>query len=136
MDEGMSGRMASVVLLGPVFALAAMPSGAQALADPTRPPSVAGLAVMDSGGGASGPVLQSILLSSKRRLAVIDGRVVKVGDRIGEARIVAIDYDSVKISDEGGISVMKLLPDAQKEKPKSKAVSSVRPRQRSEDESR
>jgi MSHA biogenesis protein MshK len=112
----------------------AMPSGAQALSDPTRPPIPTGAPVADSGTRASGPALQSILLSPLRRLALINGRMVKVGDRVGNARVVAIDFDSVKLRRGDSISIMKLLPDVRKNTPTS--TPSVEPPPSPEDDSR
>ena len=119
---------------GLIFLSMAMPSGAQALSDPTRPPIPTGAPVAAPRAGASGPVLQSILLSPLRRLALIDGRMVKVGDRVGSAEVVAIDFDSVRLRRGDSISVMKLLPDVQKNSPKS--TPSVEPSPRPEDDSR
>lgn len=130
----MSDWMARV-LTGLIFLAVAMPSGAQALADPTRPPNATGTLDVASGPGASGPVLQSILLSPLRRMALIDGHMVKIGDRVGDARIVAIDFDSVKLRDGDGVTVMKLLPDAQKSKSKP-ATESVGTQSRSKGKSR
>lgn len=51
------------------------------LPDPTRPSYIA---------GGDGLTLQSIIVSPGRRLAVIDGRAVKVGDRVGGAVVTDI----------------------------------------------
>lgn len=109
----MNGRMTQA-LMGLISLSMAMPLAAQALADPTRPPNMPDAAVADSGAGASGPVLKSILLSSNRRLAVIDGRSVRVGDRVGNARVIAIDADSVKLRGSEGLTLLKLLPEVSK----------------------
>ena len=61
MDEGMSERMAQA-LIGLMSLSVAMPSVAQALADPTRPPNTMETSAAESGAGTSGPVLKSILL--------------------------------------------------------------------------
>lgn len=124
----MNERMAKT-LMGLLCLSVAMPSVAQALADPTRPPNAAGAPVDVSGSAASSPVLQSILLSPNRRLALIDGRTVQVGDRVGDARVVAIDVDSVKLRGGGGVTVMKLLPEVRKSRSKS-TTSSAEPRPR------
>jgi MSHA biogenesis protein MshK len=129
----MRDRIARAVT-GLICLSVAMPSGAQALSDPTRPPMPTGVSVAAPRNAASGPVLQSILLSPLRRLAVIDGRMVKVGDRIGNAQIIAIDFDSVKFRRGDSISEMKLLPEARKNNPIS--TPSVEPPPRPEDDSR
>ncbi|MGC2519934.1 MAG: MSHA biogenesis protein MshK [Burkholderiales bacterium] len=123
-------------MMGLIFLSVAMPSGAQALTDPTRPPTATGAPVADAETGASGPVLQSILLSPLRKLALIDGHMVRVGDRVGNARVVAIDFDSVKLRRGDSISVMKLLPDVRKKRPESTLMPSTELRPRSGDDSR
>jgi MSHA biogenesis protein MshK len=113
----------------------ALPSIAQALVDPTRPPNALGTpaapgvaAPADTVPSAS--VLQSILLSPHRRLAWIDGRSVEVGDRVGEASVVAIEVDSVKLrGDDGALTVMRLMPDVQiSRSSRAAAPSATRPR--------
>lgn len=41
------------------------------------------------------PVVRSILFSSGRRVALIDGRIVRAGDRVGSAMVRSIEADSV-----------------------------------------
>ena len=83
---------------------------AQVLHDPMRPPSYA---IPSSGGGAevsqAGPLLQSTLISNGRRIAMIDGRPMKVGDRIGDARIVIIDPASVTLREGKITRVLELF---------------------------
>lgn len=97
-------------------ALAAVPAWgpclAQALSDPMRPPAYAApeggaAGELPSGGGL---VLQSTLLSKGRRIAVIDGKPVKVGDRIGKARIVSIDPGAVTLREANTTRVLQLYP--------------------------
>lgn len=94
--------------------LSAPESRAQGLADPTRPPNFAGLPFGATPAAPSGPLLQSIVLSPKRRLAVIDGKLVGIGDRVGDATLVAIEIDSVRLREGGGTRVLKLLPEVRK----------------------
>jgi hypothetical protein len=39
---------------------------------------------------------------------------VKIGDRVGDARIVAIEFDAVRLREGTTTRVMKLIPDIQK----------------------
>jgi MSHA biogenesis protein MshK len=87
-------------------------STAQELADPTRRPDVR--EAEPAAAPSVGPSLQLIILSPGRRLAVINGKTMRIGDRVGEARIVAIDVDSVRLRSGDGLTVMKLLPNAEK----------------------
>jgi len=93
-----------------IAALVAMAGAqAQALTDPTRPPSAA------SGSPAAqeeapGTQLQSILLSSGRKVAVINGTMVPLGGMVGEARVVRITETEVVLKKGGETEVLKMYP--------------------------
>ena len=98
-----------------VAALAAVScaSLAQALTDPTRPPTEplpsdapTALAPAD----ASKPRLQTILISPTRKLAVIDGRTVALGERFGDARLVSISETAVVLKRGDKTETLRLLP--------------------------
>ena len=82
----------------------------QTLSDPMRPPAFAspkGAGEPTSGGEL---VLQSTLLSKGRRIAMIDGKPMKVGDRIGSARIISIDPGAVTLREANKTRVLQLYP--------------------------
>ncbi len=81
---------------------------AQGLSDPMRPPAFAAPASAGESSSAGGLVLQSTLVSDGRRIAMIDGKPMKVGDRIGAARIVSIDASTVTLREAKTIRVLKL----------------------------
>lgn len=85
---------------------------AQALGDPMRPPGTPGpspaQASKDSATGATR--LQSVLISPGRRIAVIDGRVVQVGERVGDARLVEISESHVVLQSPAGRETLRLNP--------------------------
>lgn len=85
----------------------AAPAPTQALGDPMRPPALMG-AASETAGTPGGMVLQSTIMSRGRRIAMIDGKSMNVGDRIGEARIMAINPDSVTLREGGASRVLKL----------------------------
>jgi hypothetical protein len=126
MDAGMSRRLASA-LVAAFAALAALQAGAQALVDPTRPPNApAGDAdVMIP----SGPQLQSILIASNRRLAIINGATVSLGDMLGEAKVVRITASEVTLQRGEETEVLKLYPGIDKQpvkRPSKGAVATQR----------
>lgn len=96
-----------------LFALASS-ARAQVLADPTRPPNLTRLSPGGEIESPPGPVLQSIVLSPQRRLALINGKVASIGDRVGAATLVAIEIDSVSLREGAGTRVLKLLPEVLK----------------------
>ena len=114
------GTAAALVALATLAA--ARPVSAQVLGDPTRPPSLSGLSFGAAAATPSGPVLQSIVLSPRRRLALIDGKLIGIGDRVGGATLVAIEIDSVRLREGRGTKVVKLLPDVRKGDTESAAL--------------
>lgn len=93
-----------------VMALLAMPSFG-ALQDPTRPPTAAAAAVRAPTPGTTNPrwVLSSTLVSPQRRTAVINGRLLAVGEHIDGARVTDIQADSVRLRVDGReVSLMML----------------------------
>lgn len=90
--------------------LLALPVQAQ-FDDPTRPPSFSGLAsgaAQDS--GAPAWQLSSILVSPQRRLAIINGKTVRQGDHINNARVLKIRITGVTLRTSKETFTVKLLP--------------------------
>ena len=77
------------------------------LSDPTRPPGAAAGGDGDEGGGGQ---LQSVILSGGRKLAIIGGVAYKVGERVGNARVLSIDAEVVRLRDAQGIQVLRISP--------------------------
>ena len=107
MDSTVIGRLTLLALL-PLLPVMA---DAQALIDPTRPPD-APLSVEGAVAEArKGPQLQSVLVSDNgRRVAVIDGRTVRVGDRIGNASVAGIAGTSVVLQRGKAMETLRLYP--------------------------
>ena len=89
-------------------ALAAMAGlvHAENLPDPTKPPASLG----QGEAAATGPVLQSILISPTRRIAVISGKTVQVGDGVGEAKVISIAENEVVLKSGNNKQVLRLYP--------------------------
>jgi hypothetical protein len=82
-------------------------STAQALSDPTRPP----LELMGATAGAAPRTpLQSIMLSSERKGAIINGQYVPLGGTYGKARLVRITATEVTLKSDQGLEVLQLYP--------------------------
>ncbi len=103
-----------------ILALAALAPLAQAQSgiDPTRPPAVMTAPVMAPGGYVAPrieraqPLLQSILVSRRpggRRVAVIDGKIVRQGERVGGATVVAIGTYEVVLRRGSKTETLKLF---------------------------
>ena len=92
--------------------LAALPAtGALAaddsLRDPTRPDTATVPAAVEHAPTVR-YVVSAIFYSSDRRVAVVNGRAVSVGDRLGAARVVAIGPESLTLDVSGRHVTAKL----------------------------
>jgi MSHA biogenesis protein MshK len=105
--------LAALVLAAP---FASRHACAQALADPTRPP--AALAARAGSAAAVGdglPRLQSVLISPRaggRRVAVIDGETVRLGDSYKGARVARMTQTEVELVRGRERQVLRLEPAA------------------------
>lgn len=105
----MAERLILSLLLAGWSANSAAP--AQPLADPMRPPAAPEVSAEAGGASAKGAArLQSVLISPGRRVAVIDGRVFRQGERVGDATLVAISESHVVLQGPGGRETLKLIP--------------------------
>lgn len=96
-----------VAMLFPVIAVA------EELADPTRPPAIMVEPVAAVGGATeSQPTrLTSILISTTRRAAIIDGETVELGDKHGVDRLIEVNEGGVVLKGTQGRQVLTLFPD-------------------------
>jgi MSHA biogenesis protein MshK len=104
---------AAACALGAVLALMPTAALSQELTDPTRPP--AGLAVVAPEGGGEGAVtpvnqLQSVIISPTRKAAIINGVVVKLGGKVGDAVLTRVAEDEVVLMSGDSRQVLKLHP--------------------------
>jgi len=104
----------SFVLL---VALAGAPSGAPAVAqelvDPMRPPpgfAEAPPEAMAVPGPVPGNQLQSVIIWPKRRAAIINGVVVELGEKYGDAVLTKVAEDEVVLKSDRSEQVLKLYP--------------------------
>ena len=81
---------------------------ADTLIDPTRPANAPTKATASVRSSEPVSRLTAIFQSNDRRVAVLDGRVVKVGDRIGDAVIQEIFLDSVRYVRAGRVEIARL----------------------------
>ncbi len=121
----MAGRLnhfaAQAALILPWLAL---PYSAQAqLSDPTRPPPALSAAASDPTGVPlmANTGLQSVILKKTGKpAALIDGVVVELGGKVGDARLVKVNEDSVVLRGPQGEETLRLMPAAEKKIEKKK----------------
>lgn len=95
-------RWCGSVLRGLAAGLVLLPLAATAEPlDPTRAPEALSPAPVVGAQRTTLPRLQAILRAGGRYRAVVDGLTLRVGDTLGEARVVAIDARSVTLVQQG-----------------------------------
>lgn len=103
------------VLTSIAVLLACAPAQAQDLADPMRPPAALDIRrEQSSGPQTGGPVLQSVLIGPTRKVAVISGQTVALGEKFGELHVVKITETEVVLRSGKEMQTLKLFPDVEK----------------------
>ncbi len=110
--------------LGLALLLAATAVQAQGsgLSDPTRPPGAAAMSQGAQDELPAGRQLQSVLLSGGRRIAIIDGTMVKLGGMLGDSRVVKISETEVVLKNGEELEILRMYPSVDKKSAKRAAV--------------
>lgn len=118
--------MRAFVLCIALLAPGTAPAMAQALIDPTRPPTELAPEVPAVAGAAS-PVhrLQSVIISPTRKAAIINGILVELGGKYGDAVLTKVAEDEVVLSRDDSREVLKLFPAVEKVGTKEGAAKSA-----------
>jgi MSHA biogenesis protein MshK len=82
---------------------------AQVMNDPTRPPASFGAGEPDAGDGG-GIMLQSVLISPAQRAAIINGVLVRLGEKYGDAVLIEVAENEVVLRSGAIRQVLKLHP--------------------------
>jgi hypothetical protein len=102
---------ALILALGAVLALLPAVASAQITTDPTRPPAQAAAEVPQ---GAVANQLQSVMISPTRKAAIINGVVVELGQKYGDAVLMRVGEDEVVLKSGDSQQVLKLHPAVEK----------------------
>jgi len=105
MAAHLTSRLAALAVCASALCGAAR---AEALADPTRPPNPAD---MRASGGAL--LLQSIKWSPQEASAMVNGRLLRVGDMLDDSKVVRITESELVLSRQGALRSLRLFPDIQ-----------------------
>ena len=101
-------------ILALLLPLCTSPAAGEALPDPTRPPE-AMLAGAPGEMHGSGLVLQSVLMGKGRKpAAIISGQVVRLGGKIGDARLIRLTESRVVLASPEGETTLQLTPAVEK----------------------
>ena len=82
----------------------------QITTDPTKPPASFGVGDPETPGEGGGLVLQSVLISSTGSAAIINGEMVKLGQKYGDAVLVRVAENEVALKSGDTTQVLKLYP--------------------------
>lgn len=111
MRQVAAAAFANVMLVTATLAAGAV--SAQITNDPSRPPS--GYADVENSGVASvGPVLQSVMITPTLKAAIINGEMVKLGGKFGNAHLVKVSENEVVLRNNEEIQVLKMYPGVEK----------------------
>jgi len=99
--QALNNRYLATLLLS-MTAKAAM---ADRLMDPTQP---AHARPENTGETLQAVRVEAILQSGERRLAIINGKVVRAGDRVGSIHILEVNADGVRYSRGGETNIARL----------------------------
>jgi MSHA biogenesis protein MshK len=96
-----------VVAISAMLSLLSMNVDAASLNDPTRPP-MSRPVIKTQASAPAGARLTAVLFSDERRVAVIDGKPVREGDRIADAVVTRITSDTVTLTKSQRAEVLRL----------------------------
>jgi hypothetical protein len=82
-------------------------AAADRLVDPTRPPQAPS---PGSEPQSEGVRVEAVLRSAERDLAIVNGKVVRAGDRIAGVQIEAILPDGIRYVRDGQVRIARLQP--------------------------
>jgi hypothetical protein len=82
-------------------------AAADRLADPTRPPQASDAS---SSPAQDSVRVEAVLHSTDRDLAIVNGKIVRAGDRVSGVQIEAILVDGVRYLRDGQVHIARLQP--------------------------
>lgn len=101
--------MVDTLLIAIISGLIAFSAVANELRDPTQlPQSIASSNQQNNDGNSQvvqyGPVLQSVILSSQSRAAIISGKHVKIGEKFQDERLVSVTENTAILRGSNGVN--------------------------------
>jgi MSHA biogenesis protein MshK len=82
-------------------------AAAERLVDPTRPPQAPS---SSSDPSYEGVRVEAVLRSADRDLAIVNGKIVRAGDRVAGVQIEAILADGIRYVRDGQVHIARLQP--------------------------
>ena len=111
MATGLTSSLLACRNVWALLVLSAVPAiaSAQALPDPTRPPAEIS-APPEQAAVPKESGLQSVIISPTRRAAIINGQTVKLGAKLGDAKLVEVSESGVVLQGPQGRQVLAMFP--------------------------
>jgi hypothetical protein len=103
-----------VLVLGGMMLVAPVVTWSQIATDPTKPAAGFYAGEPEAAGESGGMVLQSVMISSAGRAAIINGAVVKLGQKYGDAVLTRVAENEVVLKSGDIIHVLKMYPGVEK----------------------
>ena len=116
-------------LIAAVLLLPVAVSAQRITIDPTRPPAgymgTGADAGADPGEAGDGLKLQSVMISPTQKTAIINGALVKLGEKYGDAVLTRVAENEVVLRSGGVNRVLKLYPSVDKREAGRGAVAAI-----------
>jgi len=107
--------MKRALLPGLIAATLLLPAAASAqriTVDPTRPPAGFGTGAADTERETAGGIrLQTVMISPTQRAAIINGVMVRLGEKYGDAVLVKVAENEVVLKGAGAQQVLRIHPE-------------------------
>jgi hypothetical protein len=99
--QALNNRYLATLLLS----MTAQAVGADRLVDPTQPAHARAASASEIMPAVR---VEAILQSGERRLAIVNGKVVRAGDRLGSIQILEVNTEGVRYSQAGETNIARL----------------------------
>ena len=113
LNRSFAARRLALIAAVLLFPLAV--SAQKLVIDPTRPPVGLGAGAADAESDTAGGItLQSVMISPTQSAAIINGVLVKLGEKYGDAVLVRVAESEVVLRSGGAQQVLKIHPGVEK----------------------
>jgi hypothetical protein len=106
-DRSRNPAPVAAALLGVALVIVPAAASPQMLNDPTRPPGVEAAVEPAEGATGGGLTLQTVMISPTYKAAIINGVLVKLGEKFGDAELVGVEEDHVVLKSGTAKQVVK-----------------------------
>ena len=114
-NPGLAPHLSSLGMFAVLISLPIAVSAQRITVDPTHPPVGLGAGAADAESDTAGGIrLQSVMISPTRSAAIINGVMVRLGEKYGDAVLVKVAESEVVLRSGGAQQVLKIHPGVEK----------------------